>query len=498
MQEFFSLPILNGHILSAIIFFPILGAFILLFLKNEGVIRWFTLSVTVVDFILVIPVVSGFDRATYRMQFVERYEWIPSFNVQYYLGIDGISVLFVFLTALIGWICVLASWRAIEKKVKEFMIALLFIQGAMLGVFSSLDCFLFYVFWEAMLIPMYLIIGVWGGPNRIYAALKFFLYTMAGSILLLIGIIALYFKGGGTFDIPLLMEKVYPFPFQAFVFVLFFIAFAIKVPMFPFHTWLPDAHVEAPTAGSIILAGILLKMGTYGFLRFSLPMLPEASRFFSAPIIALSVIAIIYGAFLALAQTDLKKLVAYSSVSHMGFITLSLFVFNKNGIQGGILQMFNHGVTTSALFLCVGIIYERTHTRDIRDYGWAARYVPLYAFFLFIFTLASIGFPATNGFMGEILVLMSAYESFRPLLLFLGAGILLGISYMVWMFLRMSFLSSDKQGGRPRGKVWDVDSREVLAILGLLVFVFLVGLMPAPFLNIMDESVSHLLHQVTG
>ena len=498
MQEFFSLPILNGHILSAIIFFPILGAFILLFLKNEGVIRWFTLSVTVVDFILVIPVVSGFDRATYRMQFVERYEWIPSFNVHYYLGIDGISVLFVFLTALIGWICVLASWRAIDKKIKEFMIALLFIQGAMLGVFSSLDCFLFYVFWEAMLIPMYLIIGVWGGPNRIYAALKFFLYTMAGSILLLIGIIALYFKGGGTFDIPLLMEKVYPFPFQAFVFVLFFIAFAIKVPMFPFHTWLPDAHVEAPTAGSIILAGILLKMGTYGFLRFSLPMLPEASRFFSAPIIALSVIAIIYGAFLALAQTDLKKLVAYSSVSHMGFITLSLFVFNKNGIQGGILQMFNHGVTTSALFLCVGIIYERTHTRDIRDYGWVARYAPLYAFFLFIFTLASVGFPATNGFMGEILVLMSAYESFRPLLLFLGAGILLGISYMVWMFLRMSFLSSDKEGGRPRGKVWDVDSREVLAILGLLVFVFLVGLMPAPFLNIMDESVSHLLHQVTG
>ena len=498
MQEFFSLPILNGHILSAIIFFPILGAFILLFLKNEGVIRWFTLSVAVVDFILVIPVVSGFDRATYRMQFVERYEWIPSFNVHYYLGIDGISVLFVFLTALIGWICVLASWRAIDKKIKEFIIALLFIQGAMLGVFSSLDCFLFYVFWEAMLIPMYLIIGVWGGPNRIYAALKFFLYTMAGSILLLIGIIALYFKGGGTFDIQLLMGQVYPFPFQAFVFVLFFIAFAIKVPMFPFHTWLPDAHVEAPTAGSIILAGILLKMGTYGFLRFSLPMLPEASRFFSAPIIALSVIAIIYGAFLALAQTDLKKLVAYSSVSHMGFITLSLFVFNKNGIQGGILQMFNHGVTTSALFLCVGIIYERTHTRDIRDYGWVARYAPLYAFFLFIFTLASIGFPATNGFMGEILVLMSAYESFRPLLLFLGAGILLGISYMVWMFLRMSFLPSDKEGGRPRDKVWDVDSREVLAILGLLVFVFLVGLMPAPFLNIMDESVSHLLRQVTG
>src|SRR3990172_4203629 len=485
-------------ILSIVTFLPLLGAVILIFIKNNTAARWIALVFTVVDFLVAIPIMLNFDRTTHNMQFVEHYDWIPSWNITYYMGIDGISVLFIFLSALLGWICVLASWRCIEHKVKEFMMALLVMQTAMIGVFCALDFFLFYLFWEAMLIPMYLIIGVWGGKNRIYAAIKFFLYTLAGSVLMLIGIIALYFAGGQTFNIIELMKYDFPFAVQFWAFIAFFIAFAIKVPMFPFHTWLPDAHVEAPTAGSIILAGILLKMGTYGFLRFSLPMLPEASRFFSAPIIALSVIAIIYGAFLALAQTDLKKLVAYSSVSHMGFITLSLFVFNKNGIQGGILQMFNHGVTTSALFLCVGIIYERTHTRDIRDYGWAARYVPLYAFFLFIFTLASIGFPATNGFMGEILVLMSAYESFRPLLLFLGAGILLGISYMVWMFLRMSFLSSDKEGGRPRGKVWDVDSREVLAILGLLVFVFLVGLMPAPFLNIMDESVSHLLRQVTG
>ena len=490
------MPILRDHILTVVTFVPLFGAFILLFIKDEIKIRWIALSFAAVDFILAIPVVLGFDTSTYSIQFVERYSWIPSFNIDYYLGVDGISVLFVFLTSLIGWICVLASWTAIEKKVKEFMISLLVIQTAMLGVFCSLDFFLFYFFWEAMLIPMFLIIGVWGGANRIYSAFKFFLYTLAGSIFMLIGMIALYFNAGGIFDIPALMGRSYAFPFQVFVFVLFFIAFAIKVPMFPFHTWLPDAHVDAPTAGSIILAGVLLKMGTYGFLRFSLPMFPDATRFFSIPVIILSIVAILYGAFLALAQEDMKRLVAYSSVSHMGFITLGLFLLNKNGIQGGILQMFNHGITTGALFLCVWIIYERTHTRDLSNYGWAAKRVPFYAVFLFIFTLASVGFPGTSGFIGELMILMSAYEGYRLYLLFLVMGIMVGVAYMVWMYLRVSFVSLKGESDH-HGRILDLNEREIVAILGFLVFVFWIGLRPAGFLNIMNESVNHLLGQVS-
>ncbi len=500
------------NLLSIIIFLPLVGAGVLLFLRDESIIRWVALAFTVVDFIITIPLLTGFDTATHQMQFVERYRWIPSWNIYYYLGVDGISVLFVFLTAFLGWICVLASWTAIEKKVKEFMIALLVMQTAMLGVFCALDFFLFYLFWEAMLIPMYLIIGVWGGPRRIYSAIKFFLYTLAGSIFLLVGIIALYFAGGGTFDIPLLMEREYSFTFQVWVFLAFFIAFAIKVPMFPFHTWLPDAHVEAPTAGSIILAGVLLKMGTYGFLRFSLPMFPEASQYFAVPIIILSIIAIIYGAFLALAQEDLKKLIAYSSVSHMGFVTMGLFLFNKNGIEGGILQMFNHGITTSALFLCVGIIYERTHTRLLKDYGWGARLVPRYATFLFIFTIASLGFPGTNGFIGELLILLGAFDIYKPYVIFLIAGVILGAAYMLWMYQRMTF-GKDTGHGEGSGHsshgetthhtshahhVWDVDTREIIALVALTVFVFWVGLHPLDFLEFMHTSVNNLIGQVTG
>ncbi|MBI5682246.1 MAG: NADH-quinone oxidoreductase subunit M, partial [Deltaproteobacteria bacterium] len=353
---------MENNILTIVTFLPLAGAALLLFIKNVQAARWTALVFTVVDFIIAIPIVCNFNITTYEMQFVERHPWIPSWNISYAMGVDGISVLFVFLTALLGWICVLASWKAIENKVKEFMIVILVMQTAMLGVFCALDFFLFYLFWEAMLIPMYLLIGVWGGKNRIYAAVKFFLYTLAGSVLLLVGIIVLYFAGGKTFDILALMDAKYSWTVQFWVFLAFFIAFAIKVPMFPFHTWLPDAHVEAPTAGSIVLAGVLLKMGTYGFLRFSLPMLPDASRYFADPILWLSIVAIIYGGYLALAQDDIKKLVAYSSVSHMGFVTLGLFVYNVQGVEGGILQMLNHGITTSALFLCVGVIYERTHT----------------------------------------------------------------------------------------------------------------------------------------
>jgi len=506
MEFLLDLPIIKGHILSVIIFLPLLAVALLLFVRNDSASRWITLVAMVADFILTIPLLLRFDRGTAAMQFVERGEWIPSLNIEYYLGIDGISVLFMFLTGLIGWICVLASWTSVEKRVKEFMITLLVIQAAMMGVFASLDFFLFYIFWEAMLIPMYLIIGVWGGPRRVYAAIKFFLYTLAGSILMLVGIIALYFASGGTFDIPLLMTKQYAFGFQAFVFILFFIAFAIKVPMFPFHTWLPDAHVEAPTAGSIILAGVLLKMGAYGFLRFSLPMFPDASIYFATPVIILSIIAIIYGAFLALSQEDMKKLIAYSSVSHMGFITLGLFLFNKNGVEGGILQMFNHGITTGALFLCVGLIYERTHTRNLKDYGWAARRIPIYAVFLLIFSLASLGFPGTNGFIGEFLILAGAYASYKFYLFFLFAGIALGAAYMLSMYQRVSFGQSHAEHGdesghgetHGHGDVRDINLREAAALVAFLVFVFWVGFRPMSFLNVMHVSVANLLAQVTG
>ena len=487
------------NILSWIIFIPFAGAILLLFIKNETAVRWVALVFTVADFLLCIPLVCNFDRTTHAMQFVEKYEWIPSLNINYYLGVDGISVLFVFLTALIGWICVLISWRAIEKKLKEFMIALLFIQMAMIGVFCALDFVLFYLFWEAMLIPMYLMIGIWGSTNRIYSAVKFFLYTLAGSVLMLVGMIALYYAGGHTFEIPLLMEGNYSFTFQVVVFIGFFIAFAIKVPMVPFHTWLPDAHVDAPTAGSVILAGILLKMGTYGFLRFSMPMFPDASQYFAFPIIILSIIAIIYGAFLALAQTDMKKLIAYSSVSHMGFITMGLFLFNKDGIEGGMLQMFNHGITTSALFTCVGLIYERTHSRNIKDYGWVLKLMPIYALFFFIFTLASLGFPGTNGFIGELLILFGGYAVDKYYVIPMLIGIVLGAAYMLWLCQRIFFGAKITNNEAPGyGKVADMNIREVIILAAFTIFVFWIGFKPIPFLDIMHVSVEHLIEQVNG
>jgi NADH-quinone oxidoreductase subunit M len=493
------------NILSILIFLPLLAAVvILLFIKDPKKVRWIALAATVLDFAVAALLIFYFDPSTYQMQFVEKYAWIPSLDINYYLGVDGISVLFVFLTALLGWMCVLISWRSVDFKVKEFMIALLVLQSAMIGVFCALDFVLFYAFWEVMLIPMYLIIGVWGGANRIYSAIKFFLYTLAGSVLLLAGIIALYYAGGKTFEIPMLMGQDYSFTFQAYVFIAFFIAFAIKVPMFPFHTWLPDAHVDAPTAGSVILAGILLKMGTYGFIRFLMPMFPEASQYFAFPVIVLSIIAIIYGAFLALAQQDMKKLIAYSSVSHMGFITMGLFLFNKDGIEGGILQMFNHGITTSALFVCVGLIYERTHSRDISTYGWAAKKVPIYAVFLFIFTIASLGFPGTNGFIGEILILFGAWDVNPYYIILLIIGITLGAAYMLWLYERVAFganIRPDTEGGRilsERRFIEDVNPREFLVLICLVFFVFLVGLKPTLFLDIMHESVVHLMDQVNG
>ncbi|RUM20544.1 NADH-quinone oxidoreductase subunit M [Rhizobium vallis] len=480
-------------LLSFIIFTPVAGAAVLMFLRGDDAARWTALSFAVLDLALCIAMLVGFDTTTHAMQFTEMRPWVPALGINYALGIDGISALFVFLTALLGSICVLASWVAIDRKVKEFMICLLSMQALMLGVFCALDLFLFYVFWEAMLIPMYLIIGVWGGEGRVYAAIKFFLYTLAGSLLFLIGVIVLYFYGGRTFDILALTGQDLPFRIQSWLFFAFLIAFAVKVPMVPVHTWLPDAHVQAPTAGSIILAGVLLKMGAYGFLRFSLPMLPEASMYYSTLMLALSVLAIVYGGLLALAQDDLKKLVAYSSISHMGFVTLGIFALNLRGLEGGILQMFNHGVTTGALFLFVGLIYERTHTRSIADYGGLMKVAPVYTTFLALFTLSSMALPGTNSFVGELLVLSGGFAANLVAGSAAVLGALLAAAYLLGMYGKVA-LGPASAGARL--KIRDVSAREMAAILPLAVFVLWVGLYPKPFLNIIDASVKHLLTNV--
>jgi len=464
-----------------------------MFLRSDDAIRWTALGTTVLDLALCIAMLASFDTTTHVMQFTETHPWVPALGIDYMLGVDGISVLFVFLTALLGLICVLASWVAIDRKVKEFMVSLLVMQALMLGVFCALDLFLFYVFWEAMLIPMYLIIGVWGGEGRVYAAFKFFLYTLAGSVLFLIGVIVLYFNGGRTFDILALTAQDLPFPIQSWLFFAFLVAFAVKVPMVPVHTWLPDAHVQAPTAGSIILAGVLLKMGAYGFLRFSLPMLPEASAYYSPLMLALSALAIIYGGLLALAQDDLKKLVAYSSISHMGFVTLGIFALNPLGLQGSILQMFNHGVTTGALFLFVGLIYERTHTRSIADYGGLMKVAPVYTGFLALFVLSSMALPGTNAFVGELLVLSGGFAANLTLGAVAVSGALLSAAYLLGMYRKVA-LGPATVGAR--FKVRDVNGRELVAILPLAVFVLWVGFYPKPFLAIIDSSVTHLLQQV--
>lgn len=482
-----------SHLLSWVIFFPLAGALVIAFLKRDETIRWVAIAVMLIELVISLPLWFGFDISTHEMQFVERLDWVRDFNIQYAVGLDGISLLLVLLTTIISPICVLCSWKGITLKVKEFMICLLVMETAMIGVFSALDFVLFYVFWESMLIPMYLIIGVWGGPRKIYAAIKFFLYTLAGSLLLLVVILALYFEGGRTFDIQVLMEQTYSASVQFWIFWAFFLAFAIKVPMFPFHTWLPDAHVEAPTAGSVILASVLLKMGAYGFLRFCLPMAPQASHTFMPLILWLSIIAILYGAYMALAQEDLKKLIAYSSVSHMGFITLGIFVFNSQGIEGAILQMINHGITTGALFLCVGFIYERTHSRMIKDYGGIARVMPRFVTLFTIFALSSLGLPGTNSFIGEFLVLVGVFleQTFFAVIAMLG--IILAAIYVLWMVQRIAFGEITKSENRG---LTDLTGRELAAIVPLAGFVFWIGFYPAPLLDVLHVTVNHLVTQV--
>jgi NADH-quinone oxidoreductase subunit M len=477
--------------LSLVVFIPLTGALILLLMSNARAIRWASLFVTSGVMIAALPILSLFDKTTPHMQFVERYEWIPSWGINYFVGIDGISILFLFLTMLLSILSVLVSWKSVETKVKEFHISLLLMETAVLGVFVSLDFFLFYIFWEMMLIPMFLLIGIWGGANRVYAAVKFFLFTLAGSVLMLVGIVVLYFHADRTMDVLVLSNIHYPLQMQYWLFLAFFAAFAVKVPMFPVHTWLPDAHTEAPTAGSVILAGVLIKMGAYGFLRFSMPMFPEATAFFIPLLMVLSVIAIIYGALVCFAQKDLKRLIAYSSVSHMGFVTLGLFALNTQGVEGGILQMLNHGVITGALFLMVGIIYERTHTREISDYGGFARLVPWYAGIFMIFTFASIGLPGTNGFIGEFLIILGAFSAKKVYGILAATGIILGAGYMLWLYQRIFFDTPEEGRYIP-----DLGFREVLILLPLIALVFWIGIYPNAFLDYMHPTVEHLIKKI--
>ncbi|MDO8262509.1 MAG: NADH-quinone oxidoreductase subunit M [Gallionella sp.] len=485
----------ESNLLSLLIFLPILGAVIIGFApRNDAWTRRITLAFTLLVFAVSLPLWFSFDTSTHEMQFVTRVSWIPAFNINYAVGVDGISVLLVLLTTLITPMCVLCSWKAIDTRVKEYMMAILIMEAALIGVFVSLDLFLFFVFWEAELIPMFLIIGVWGGQRRVYAALKFFLYTMAGSLPMLVAILALYFTGGETFDIQELSKGAYSPMFQFWVFWAFFLAFAIKVPMFPFHTWLPDAHVEAPTAGSVMLASVMLKLGTYGFLRFSLPITPDASHSFAPVILILSLIAIIWGSYMALVQTDLKKLVAYSSVGHMGFVTLGIFVFNSEGIEGAILQMVNHGITTGALFLMVGMLYERTHSRLISDCSGLRMTVPIYVTLMAIFSFASFGLPGTNSFVGEFLVLVGTFKSSLLSGAIAIGGVVLTVAYMLWMLQRIVWGENTRKDDVV---VTDLNGREIATLMPLLVLVFWIGVNPQPFLDRMRTSVAHLVSEVS-
>ncbi len=480
-------------ILSALIFLPIVGGLVIGMIprSNEAAIKYSALTLSFITFLLSLPLFSSFDTTTFAMQFQESAPWIDAFNVRYSLGVDGISVLFVLLSTLVTILCITISWNAITKKVKEFYMALLILEGAMIGVFCAMDLFLFYIFWEAMLIPMFLLIGVWGGPNRVYAAIKFFLYTLVGSVLMLVGIITLY-SVSHTLDIRELAEHAYSYKLQFWLFWAFFAAFAVKVPMFPVHTWLPDAHTEAPTAGSVVLAAVLIKMGAYGFLRFSLPLFPAATVAMTPVMLTLSVIAIIYGAVVCLAQTDLKRLIAYSSVSHMGFVTLGIFSLNTQGMEGGILQMVNHGIVTGGLFLSVGAIYERTHTRRIADYGGTATVMPVFSALFLIFTLASIGLPSMNGFVGEFLILLGGFTASKMAGAFAATGVIIGAGYMLWLYQRVFFLEVT-----PKVSVLkDIDIREILTLAPMIVLIFWIGIYPNAFLGFLHPSVEHLLSRV--
>ena len=485
--------------LTVITFLPLVGIIAILFCRkeNDRAIKMTALSTALLNFVFSLRIYFGFDAGTAEMQFSEKVPWIDGFGINYFVGIDGISLFLVLLTTFLTAICILASWN-VTKRIKEYMISMLFLEIGMVGVFISLDLFLFYVFWEIMLIPMYLIIGIWGGPRRIYAAIKFFLFTMAGSVLMLVAILILVylnFKVNNeiTFDLMKLYQLDIPVNVQWWLFLAFGVAFAIKVPMFPFHTWLPDAHVEAPTAGSVILAGVLLKMGTYGFLRFCLPLFPYGSHQAASLVCTLAVIGIIYGALMALVQSDIKKLVAYSSVSHLGFIILGIFAFNMSGIKGGVIQMINHGLSTGSLFLMVGMIYDRRHTREISEYGGLSQQIPLYAAFFLIVTFSSMALPGLNGFVGEFLILVGAFKYSKVFAGIAVIGVMLGASYLLWTYQRM--ICNDLSNPENK-KLSDLDMREIIIMVPMLLFIVWIGIYPKPFLSKMNSSVDHLVAQV--
>ena len=483
-------------LLSLAIWCPIaFGVLILAFGRdsNPGFARVAALLGSVVSFLVTLPLLKQFDNAAHGMQFVEKQKWIARFNIEYFLGIDGISLWFVILTAFITIFVVVAAWEVIEKKVAQYMGAFLILSGLMIGVFCALDGLLFYMFFEATLIPMFIIIGVWGGANRVYAAIKFFLYTFMGSLLMLLALIYLYFQSGGSFDILAWHELVLPMKAQILLFLAFMMAFAVKVPMWPVHTWLPDAHVEAPTGGSVVLAAIMLKLGAYGFLRFSLPITPDASHYLAPFVITLSLIAVIYIGLVALVQADMKKLVAYSSIAHMGFVTLGFFAFNPMAVQGGIVQMISHGFVSAAMFLCIGVLYDRMHSRAIADYGGVVNTMPKFAAFFVLFSLANCGLPATSGFVGEFMVILGAIQFNFWIGLLAATALIFGAAYSLWLVKRVIFGAVANAGV---AALKDLNKREFLMLGVLAIAVLAMGLYPAPITDAMQTSVKDLLDHV--
>jgi NADH-quinone oxidoreductase subunit M len=483
-------------LLSLAIWIPVAFGILLLAVgrqENAAMARWIALIGAVAGFLVTIPIMTGFDGSTAAMQFVEHAAWVERFNIFYHLGVDGISMWFVPLTAFITIIVVIAGWEVIEDRPHQYYGAFLVLSGLMIGVFSALDGMLFYVFFEATLIPMYIIIGVWGGPRRVYAAFKFFLYTLLGSLLMLVALVYLYYKSGGSFDIATWQKLPLPATPQALLFGAFFMAFAVKVPMWPVHTWLPDAHVEAPTGGSVVLAAIMLKLGCYGFLRFMLPIVPDAAHEFAPIVITLSLIAVIYIGLVAMVQQDMKKLVAYSSIAHMGFVTLGFFIFNELGVSGGIVQMISHGFVSGAMFLSIGVLYDRVHSREIASYGGVVNTMPKFAAFALLFSMANCGLPGTAGFVGEWMVILGAVQYDFVIGALAATALILGAAYTLWMYKRVYF--GDVTNDHVRG-LTDINAREFLMLALLAVAVLWMGIQPKPFTDAMHVSVTELLKHV--
>ena len=482
--------------LSFVIWLPIIGGVLVLAVGNQRreAAKRLALGISIGTFLLSLPLYTRFDKSVATYQFTEHSAWVPTFNINYSIGIDGISLPLILLTTFLTGIVVVASWKVIQYRVAHYMAAFLFLEGFMIGVFSALDAVLFYTFWEGMLIPMFLIIGIWGGENRVYATIKFFLYTLLGSLLMLVAFLYLYNVSESTFDIREWHILRIGFTPQVLLFIAFFTAFAVKVPMVPVHTWLPDAHVEAPTGGSVILAAVLLKMGAYGFLRFSLPILPDASRSLAGVMIALSLIAIVYIALVALAQTDMKKLIAYSSISHMGFVTLGIFVFNANGIEGAIVQMISHGFVSGALFLCVGVLYDRLHSRKLETYGGVAHSMPIFAALMMLFTLANVGLPGTSGFVGELLVIIGVFQENAVYAGIAALTLILGAAYTLRMYKRAIY---GKIVNEAVATLKDLEPQEKISLGLIAFFVLLLGVWPFPLLEVMHPAVDLLIEQTS-